>query len=75
AHNIKLGGTDLANVLEANSQYWAADGSGDNQKPIDMFMNGGGSLLNGAQAPNVDDAGNLALDYSELVRYMNWIKK
>ncbi len=73
--NIKLGGTELANVLEANSQYWVDDGSGDNKKPIDMFCNAGGSLLNGAQVPNMDDAGNLALDYSELVRYMNWIKK
>lgn len=51
-----------------------ADGSGDNKKPIDMFVNGGGSLLNGAQKPDIDDAGNLVLDYSELVRYMNWIK-
>lgn len=75
AANIKLGGNDLANVLQANSQYWAADGSGDNNKPIDMFVNGGGSMLNGAQAPDVDNAGNLVLDYSELVRYMNWIKK
>lgn len=73
--NIKLGMTELANVLQANSQYWAADGSGDNKKPIDMFVNGGGSLLNGAQKPDIDDAGNLVLDYSELVRYMNWIKK
>lgn len=73
--NIKLGGTELANVLQADSEDWVADGSGDNIKPIDLFMNGGGSLLNGAQAPDVDDAGNLTLDYSEIVRYMNWIKK
>lgn len=81
AYNIKLGGTELADVLEANSQYWVDDGtnggkgSGDLKKPIDMFRNAGGSLANGAQAPTVDDAGNLALDYSEIVRYMNWIKK
>lgn len=81
AHNIKLGGTDLASVLEANSELWVNDGtnggkgSGDLKKPIDLFKNGGGSLQNGAQAPTVDDAGNLALDYSEIVRYMNWIKK
>lgn len=74
-NSIKLGGNDLANVLQANSEYWAADGSGDNNKPIDMFVNSGGSMLNGAAAPDMDDAGNLVLDYSELVRYMNWIKK
>ncbi|MDE5940183.1 MAG: hypothetical protein K2H37_14035 [Lachnospiraceae bacterium] len=70
ANNIKLGMTDLANVLEAESTI-----TGDTRTPIDMFVNGGGSMLNGAQAPGVDDAGNLVLDYSELVRYMNWIKK
>lgn len=72
---IKLGGADLANVLQADSEYWVNDGSGDNAKPIDWFVNGGGSLANGAQAPDVDDVGNLKLDYSEIVRYMNWIKK
>lgn len=70
ANNIRRGGADLANVLEAESAI-----SGDTRKPIDLFVNGGGSMLNGAQAPDVDDAGNLVLDYSELVRYMNWIKK
>ncbi|MCM1267887.1 MAG: hypothetical protein NC302_08285 [Bacteroidales bacterium] len=70
AHTIKRGGNDLANVLEAESTL-----SGDTRKPIDMFTAGGGSLLNGAEAPDVDGAGNLVLDYSELVRYMNWIKK
>ena len=75
AHTIKLGGIDLANVLEADSEFSMPDGTGDNQKPIDMFRNAGGSLLNGAVAPSVDDEGNLALNYSELVRYVNWIKK
>ncbi len=75
AHKIKRGATELANVLEANSEFWKNDGTGDNQKPIDLFMNGGGSLLNGAVTPNMDAEGNLALDYSEIVRYMNWIKK
>lgn len=79
AHNIKLGGTELFDVLEAKSEKWVDDGTpdggGDLKTPIDLFRNGGGSLQNGPQAPAVDDAGNLALDYSEIVRYMNWIKK
>lgn len=69
-NSIKRGGTDLANVLMAESEI-----TGDTRTPIDMFVNGGGSMLNGADAPDMDDAGNLVLDYSELVRYMNWIKK
>lgn len=72
--NIKLGGTELYDALQADSELWVDDGSGDNYKMIDWFVNGG-SMANGAQAPNVDDVGNLMLDYSELVRYMNWIKK
>lgn len=75
ANTIRLGGTDLAGVLEADSVHYLPDGTGDNIKPIDMFVNGGGSMQNGAQAPEVNDAGNLVLDYSEIVRYMNWIKK
>ena len=69
-NSIKRGGADLANVLMAESEI-----AGDTRTPIDMFVNGGGSMLNGADAPDMDDAGNLVLDYSELVRYMNWIKK
>lgn len=75
ANNIRLGGTDLAGVLEAESEHYLPDGTGDNNKPIDMFVNGGGSMQNGAQAPEVNDEGNLVLDYSEIVHYMNWIKK
>lgn len=93
AYNIKFGKTELADVLEAKSQYWVDDGtnggmgSGDLKTPMDFFRNGGGSLITGttgvgggslsggAEAPDVDDVGNLTLDYSEIVRYMNWIKK
>ncbi len=74
ASNIKQGETELYDALQANSELWVEDGSGDNHKMIDWFVNGG-SMANGAQAPDVDDAGDLVLDYSELVRYMNWIKK
>lgn len=74
ASSIKQGGTELYDALQANSPLWVEDGSGDNHKMIDWFVNGGG-MANGAQAPNVDDAGDLLLDYSEIVRYMNWIKK
>ncbi len=48
---------------------------GETLTPIDFFVNGGGSLINGAQQAEVDKDGNLLLDYSEIVRYMNWIKK
>lgn len=69
--SIKQNKTDLYTVLEAKNK----DDSTDTITPIDMFVNGNGSMLNGAEAPTVDDAGNLVIDYSEIVRYMNWIKK
>lgn len=88
AYKIELGKTELADVLlEGESKGKLADGTDDPKKPIDLFRNGGGSLSPGVNAtpggslaggalePDVDDAGNLRLDYSEIVRYMNWIKK
>ena len=48
---------------------------GDTITPLDFFVNGGGSLLNGAEEAVADEAGNLVIDYSKIVRYVNWIKK
>lgn len=69
--SIKQNKMDLYKVLEAKNK----DDTADTITPIDMFVHGGGSMLNGAEAPTVDDAGNLIIDYGEIVRYMNWIKK
>ncbi len=69
--SIKQNKTDLYKVLEAKNR----DDVDDTITPIDMFVNGDGSMVNGAEAPTVDDAGNLIIDYGEIVRYMNWIKK
>ncbi len=70
AVSVKQNKMDLYKVLEAESEI--AD---DTITPIDMFVNGDGSMVNGAEAPEVDEAGNLVIDYGEVVRYMNWIKK
>lgn len=48
---------------------------GDTITPLDFFVNGGGSLLNGAEEAVADESGNLVIDYSKIVRYVNWIKK
>lgn len=72
--NIKLGGTGLYDALEAKSEHYVDAAHGDQHKMIDWFVNGG-SMANGAQASDVDDVGNLVIDYGELVRYRNWIKK
>lgn len=49
--------------------------TGDTITPLDMFVDGSGSMVSGATDARVDDAGNLQINYSEIVRYMNWIKK
>lgn len=69
--SIKQNKMDLYKVLEAKNR----DDTADTITPIDLFVNGGGSMVNGAESAPVDDAGNLVIDYSEIVRYMNWIKK
>jgi hypothetical protein len=57
-------------VLSAKSSV-----EGDTVTPIDFFVNGGGNLANSVETADVDEEGNLNIDYSEIVRYMNWIKK
>ena len=60
AVSVKQNKMDLYKVLEAESEI--AD---DTITPIDMFVNGDGSMVNGAEAPEVDEAGNLVIDYGE----------
>lgn len=70
AASIKRDKMGLYKVLSAKSGI-----AGDTITPLDMFVNGNGSMVNGATEARVDDAGNLQINYSEIVRYMNWIKK
>lgn len=68
--SIKRNQMELYKVLNAQSGI-----SGDTITPLDMFVNGSGSMSGGASSAEVDAAGNLQIDYGEIVRYMNWIKK
>lgn len=68
--SIKRDSMGVYKVLNAVS-----DIDGDTIIPLDLFVDGGGSMANGAEEAKVNDAGNLDIDYSEIVRYMNWIKK
>lgn len=62
--------SDLSWVLNATTGV-----EGETVTPLAFFTNGGGSLLEGAAEADVDEDGNLILDYSEIVRYANWVKK
>ena len=48
----------------------------DSQMPMDFFVNGSGILAEEVtDGSKVDESGILNVDLSEIVRYMNWIKK
>ena len=70
AASVKWNKMELYKVLSGTSSL-----SGDTVTPIDIFVAGHGSMVNGAEEAKVDEEGNLDIDYAEIVRYMNWIKK
>lgn len=70
AASVKWNRMELYKVLSATSEL-----PDDSVTPLDVFVDGQGSMVNGAEEAKVDDAGNLEINYSEIVRYMNWIKK
>lgn len=70
AASVKWNKMELYKVLSGTSSI-----SGDTVTPIDIFVAGHGSMVNGAEEAKVDEEGNLDIDYGEIVRYMNWIKK
>ncbi|MCM1121039.1 MAG: hypothetical protein NC416_00500 [Eubacterium sp.] len=67
---IKKDGEGVYAVLQAQSEV-----SGDTNVPADILCNGSGMVKSGYEEADVDEEGNLNIDYSEIVRYENWIKK
>lgn len=67
---IKKDGEGVYAVLQAKSEK-----AGDTNVPANVLYNGSGMLKNGYEDADVDVAGNINIDYSEIVRYENWIKK
>lgn len=63
-------GEGVYDVLQAKSEI-----EGDTNVPANVFYNGSGMIKNGYEEADVDESGNLNIDYSEIVRYENWIKK
>jgi type II secretory pathway pseudopilin PulG len=68
--SLKRNKMDLYKVLNATT-----GAEGDMMTPMGFFVNGETSLSEGAQESPTDDAGNLDIDYTEIVRYMNWDKR
>lgn len=67
---IKKDGEGVYAVLQAKSEV-----TGDTNVPANALYNGSGMLKNGYEDADVDELGNININYSEIVRYENWIKK
>ena len=70
AASLKSNKMELYKVLNATTGV-----EGDTITPMAFFVNGETSLADGVQEASTDDAGNLNIDYTEIVRYMNWEKR
>lgn len=70
ASSLKRNKMELYKVLNATT-----GAEGDTITPMAFFVNGETSLADGAQEAPTDDAGKLNIDYTGIVRYMNWEKR
>lgn len=72
ANNVtcKKDGEGVYDVLQAQSEI-----AGDPNVPANVLYNGSGMIKNGYDETDVDENGNLNINYSEIVRYENWIKR
>lgn len=70
AASLKRNKMELYKVLNATTGT-----EGDTITPMAFFVNGETGLADGVQEAPADDAGNLNIDYTEIVRYMNWEKR
>ena len=66
----KKDGEGVYEVLQAKSTV-----DGDDNVPANILYNGTGMIKSGYEEADVDENGNLNINYSEIVRYENWIKK
>ena len=70
ASSLKRNKMELYKVLNATT-----GAEGDTITPMAFFVNGETSLADGAQEAQTDDAGDLNIDYTGIVRYVNWEKR
>lgn len=70
ASSLKRNKMELYKVLNATT-----GAEGDTITPMAFFVNGETSLADGAQEAPTDDVGNLNIDYTGIVRYVNWEKR
>ena len=61
-------GEGVYSVLQATNDI-------DTNVPANVLCNGSGMVKSGHEGVETDELGNVSIDYSEIVRYENWIKK
>ena len=66
----KKDGESVYDVLQAKSEI-----EDDPNVPANVLANGSGMIMNGYEDADLDINGNLNINYSEIVRYENWVKK
>ena len=76
----KNDGEGVYEALQATSKEYKPDAGegedkGDLNVPANILYNGTGMIKSGYEEADVDENGNLNINYSEIVRYENWIKK
>ncbi len=70
--NCKTDAEGVYSVLQATP---VDDPDDTEHVPANILAGGSGMVLNGYEGAEADELGNLAIDYSEIVRYENWVKK
>ncbi len=70
ASSLKRNKMELYKVLNATTGE-----EGNTITPMAFFVNGETGLADGVQEAPTDDEGDLSIDYTEIVRYMNWEKR
>lgn len=67
---VKKDGEGVYDVLLAKCETGQ-----DSNVPADILYNGQGMVWGGYEEADVNESGNLNIDYAKIVRYENWVKK
>lgn len=70
ASELKRNKMELYKVLNATTGI-----PGSTITPLSFLVNGTSAAVTPADQPKTDEEGTLEIDYTEIVRYVNWVKK
>lgn len=75
--SVSHGASDLKrNKMELYKVFNATTGMADSTiTPLTFFVNGTSASATPVEQPDTDEEGTLEIDYTEIVRYVNWVKR